>query len=563
MKLLSTLILLFTISFIAPAQIFWSEDFGTGCNTGTNANGFVTANGQWNVTDVALPETYANQWFISGHTRNTGVGNCANVCAAVNNPTLHVGNSAIPIFGLAADSTSYLTGFFCSAGYCNTTHKRAETPTIDCTGKSGINFSCIYFEGGDIPGGQNGDCSIWYFDGAAWSLLDPLTKTNQNSPCNGVFGTWTNYTIPLPSSADNNPNVKLGFQWDNNDASGGTDPSAALDDLQLSTSGSSAPVAGFTADVTSGCDSVCVTFTDTSVGATSRSWSFPGGTPSTSTSATQVVCYYTPGAYDVTLISVNGAGADTLSQSAYINVSETPIPNFTVSDQSICAGDCLVFTDATTGPVQTYTWTFAGAFPLNSNQQNPSFICYQTPGNFSVTLTVDNGTCTNSITFADYIIVTQAAQPSITQVGDTVISSPALTYQWYELSSGAIPGAVFQDYVVLQSGFYFVCIQDAAGCTACSDTFYADLNITVPEISQPAFSVYPNPVRDVLKVKVSSTTITAITIVDVMGKRIFKAEPKVNASTKSIDVTPLATGVYWIEAKTSSGKTFRAKFIKE
>jgi len=561
MKKLTTLILFSAIALSSSAQVFWTEDFGTGCNTGTNANAFVTANGQWNVTDVAVPEAYANQWFISGHTRNTGVGNCANLCAVANNPTLHIGNSAIPLFGLGADSTSYLTGFYCSFGYCNTTHKRAESPNIDCTGKTGITFSCIYFEGGDVPGGLNGDCSLWYFDGATWTMLDPLAKTNQGSPCNGTFGTWTSYSISLPASADNNPNVKLGFQWDNNDVSAGTDPSTAFDDLQLSSGSASAPVAGFTADVTTGCDSVCVTFTDTSLGATSRTWSFPGGSPSTSSSATQVVCYNAPGSYDVTLVSVNGAGSDTVTQGAYITVAQTPVPNFSVNDQNICANDCLTFTDLTTGTVQVYTWTFAGAFPLNSNQQNPAFICYQTPGDFSVTLTVENGTCTNSITFVDYINVNQAAEPIVTVLGDTLISTPALTYQWYEIQSGAIPAAIFQSYIVPGDGQYYVCIQDAFGCSSCSDTILMTNDIT--EINQPAFSVYPNPVKDVLKISVTSATITGITILDVMGKTIFEAEPKISASTKSVDVAPLAKGVYWIEAKSSSGKFYRSRFLKE
>ncbi|MCZ2141517.1 MAG: hypothetical protein LC096_09040, partial [Bacteroidia bacterium] len=60
----------------------------------------------------------------------------------------------------------------------------------------------------------------------------------------GFQGLWTSYTIQLPPSANNNPNVKIGFGWVNNDDGLGTDPSFAVDDITLSTS----PAGGLTTD---------------------------------------------------------------------------------------------------------------------------------------------------------------------------------------------------------------------------------------------------------------------------------------------------------------------------
>ena len=54
-----------------------------------------------------------------------------------------------------------------------------------------------------------------------------------------------------------------------------------------------------------------------------------------------------------------------------------------------------------------------------------SFICYQTAGDFSVTLTVENGTCTNSITRVAYVNVNQAATPVIT------VTAPNGANNWY------------------------------------------------------------------------------------------------------------------------------------
>jgi hypothetical protein len=62
-----------------------------------------------------------------------------------------------------------------------------------------------------------------------WSVLDPMATTNT---CTGS-GEWTAFGIMLPSSANNNPSVKIGFNWINNDDGSGGDPSFSVDDITL------------------------------------------------------------------------------------------------------------------------------------------------------------------------------------------------------------------------------------------------------------------------------------------------------------------------------------------
>ncbi|HRY97733.1 MAG TPA: GEVED domain-containing protein [Bacteroidales bacterium] len=81
------------------------------------------------------------------------------------------------------------------------------------------------------------------------------------------------------------------------------------------------PVAAFTANPTNLTAGGSVSFTDQSQnGPTSWSWSFPGGSPSSSASQNPVVTYATAGSYDVRLVVSNSAGSDTLFQSGYITV---------------------------------------------------------------------------------------------------------------------------------------------------------------------------------------------------------------------------------------------------
>lgn len=91
-----------------------------------------------------------------------------------------------------------------------------------------------------------------------------------------------------------------------------------------------APVSAyFSGTPTFGCGSLKVNFSDTSISLThitSYKWLFPGGNPSTSTSATPTVVYKTPGTYNVTEIVSDSGGTDTVIRKSYISVADTSAP---------------------------------------------------------------------------------------------------------------------------------------------------------------------------------------------------------------------------------------------
>jgi len=82
--------------------------------------------------------------------------------------------------------------------------------------------------------------------------------------------------------------------------------------------------ADFEADQTTVCSGSTVNFTDLSNGATTWSWAFEGGTPSTSTDQNPTVTYNTPGTYNVSLTVSDGVNSQTENKTDYISVLETP-----------------------------------------------------------------------------------------------------------------------------------------------------------------------------------------------------------------------------------------------
>jgi PKD repeat protein len=83
------------------------------------------------------------------------------------------------------------------------------------------------------------------------------------------------------------------------------------------------PEADFSADKFMACVGDPITFKDASwrAGVTDYAWSFPGGSPATSTVANPSVTYSTPGYYSVTLTATNAAGSDTKTMTNMIYIS--------------------------------------------------------------------------------------------------------------------------------------------------------------------------------------------------------------------------------------------------
>lgn len=245
---LCALILLF-YSFNAQSQVFWTENFTNGCANNCAAAAYSGVNGAWSVSSTGTNGIDNNPWYVSGAENGSVVGACATLNGT--NATLHIGSNATVLGDMGATFLNTGAGLFDIP-----TDLRAESPIINCTGKSTIIISFNYIENGD---GLNDNATFWYFDGVSWVQLSDLTKTVLCAP---VVGTWTNYSQILPVSADNNPAVKIGFKWVNNDDAIGEDPSIAIDDITLSTPVIDSVITG----VISGspfcaCDSVDVPFT--------------------------------------------------------------------------------------------------------------------------------------------------------------------------------------------------------------------------------------------------------------------------------------------------------------
>ena len=186
-------------------------------------------------------------------------------------------------------------------------------------------------------------------------------------------------------------------------------------------------VAAFTVSPAAPAEGQSVQFVDASTGSpTAWSWNFGDG--STSALQNPTHSFATTGSYSVTLVASNASSSS--SATNVVTVAANPgdlAASFTFSLSSPKIGDTVQFTDTSTGSPLIWLWNFGD--DTTSMIQNPSH-AYSTLGSKTVTLTVSNGSGSNS---ASRTVAVADSSPSIN-----------LADRWIDWSGAGVPGGIAQ-----------------------------------------------------------------------------------------------------------------------
>jgi PKD repeat protein len=204
-----------------------------------------------------------------------------------------------------------------------------------------------------------------------------------------------------------------------------------------------APVAGFTFSSSQVDIGEYVSFSDNSEGTViSYAWSFPGGTPASSSEKNPEVFYNVPGFYSVSLTVTNDGGSDKVTLDNIIEVlAGPPTAKFSASTTFANVGDLIELYDESTGNPTSWTWTISGPgiFEFVSDQ-NTSFIA-QGHGFYDIKLWVSNDYGYDETEKENYIeayapgLVVNNTSPSIIVVdyeGNTEYINPGETVKLYD-----------------------------------------------------------------------------------------------------------------------------------
>lgn len=192
---------------------------------------------------------------------------------------------------------------------------------------------------------------------------------------------WSTKTIPLTAYASQT-SAQIRFQlksgWGNN---------TYVDDVNIQATPTTPPTASYTMNDNNICAGQSVIYTNTSSGATSFSWTFPGGSPSSGTTSPITVTYAAAGTYTTTLTATNGFGSNTTTQTVTVN----PLP--TVTSNSSYGTICDNVTPVTLTGGSPAGGTYSGT-GVSSGQFNPAV---SGSGTFNITYSYTDGNgCTNT-----------------------------------------------------------------------------------------------------------------------------------------------------------------------
>lgn len=351
MKKISFGLFLCGLVFSFQAQtIVWQDDFET------PANWTINVTSGTNGVD-------ANIWVISDAEGGVAPGGCG--VASNGNKTLHVScqgmwcpgtgatyNAGDGGLGFIDSETSKRALFASNINTQNTQNLSLQFDYIG-VGQQGFDFGAILYS-------LNG--------GSTWNVLQTITPA---PTCGNGQGQWTNLSVPLPAQCANISTLRIGFQWDNDNDGAGTDPSLAINNVKITSPSQPSVTAAFTVSTDGPCLGDCITFTNTSTGASTYAWDFGNGQTSTQQTPS-ALCFNTLGTFNVQLLACNGNLCDTFSTA--------------VTVQPLLVGQVSVTSQ---GP---YTW------PFNGMVYNTSGIYVDTMANpnacdsiMTLTLTIQTG----------------------------------------------------------------------------------------------------------------------------------------------------------------------------
>ncbi|HBS86719.1 MAG: hypothetical protein A2W91_11875 [Bacteroidetes bacterium GWF2_38_335] len=290
-----------------------------------------------------------------------------------------------------------------------------------------------------------------------------------------------------------------------------------------------------------------VNFNDGSSGTpTSWSWTFPGGTPGTSTAENPTgIVYNTAGTYDVTLEVSDGTSTHSTTKTAYIFVSEDAVycdagstgvyefidavsfGTIVSTATGIGAGGYQDHTDMTTNILQGNTYPITITLGSGyASDQGRVWIDWNQDGDH---LDADEMVFESTVGVGPYS--GNITVPATATLGETVMRIRV----WDTSSAGA-------------------------NNTPCGDADWGEVEdynvvvessgVSVNEMNSVSYLIYPNPAENEVFVNVGNSNVNKIELTDITGKVLMVTE-KINDLNK-FDLSGKVAGMYFFRIYTDS-----------
>jgi PKD repeat protein len=314
-----------------------------------------------------------------------------------------------------------------------------------------------------------------------------------------------------------------------------------------------APDADFYTLTPAVCVNSSVNFVDNSSlgAATSWNWTFPGGSPATSTDQSPVVTYATPGTYSVSLTVSNANGSNSVTKNSYVTVESTTAdittPTFFEGFENLTLGAANGWSTTNLGGGSAWATTTATAYTgaksvrLNNISNTPGFIDELITPSIDLTqftsprlyykVAYANLTATDNITNSFQILSsvdcgkTWGVRRTYTETALETVNpqnssfTPTSQSQWREDNINLSSFAIYSNIIFK---FKFVAGEG-------NNLYLDDINLnnttslTEMESLENNFRVFPNPSDQdaVVYFSTESNATIAVKVFDLLGKEVY------------------------------------------
>ena len=191
-------------------------------------------------------------------------------------------------------------------------------------------------------------------------------------------------------------------------------------------------------------------------------------------------------------------------------------------------------------PVQLSTNTLLQSYNWSTGENTASIFINQASDVYLNGLT--SGGC---LVFSDTVNIEAGSPltaPTISQVGQSLVASNSLNYQWY-FNDNLLPGETNQTIFPINNGFYSVAVTGTDGCKSFSNAFEWTLNLAIEQ--QDGFRVFPNPSSEMIYIEAFAHPIKSISLIDPLGQILIQRS--INAKKTTLDISGIAPGNYFIQ----------------
>ena len=452
-------------------------------------------------------------------------------------------------FGAASDGIKILHTYVGSIGTGSPSRSRALTHEIGHwlnlahpwgnSNTPGVASNCNIDDGvTDTPNTIGWtSCNL---NGTSCGSLDNVQNFMEYSYCSTMFtnGQKTRMVAALNSSTASRNNLST---------------AANLTATGVNSNTVCAPDADFYTLTPAVCVNSSVNFVDNSSlgAATSWNWTFPGGSPATSTDQSPVVTYATPGTYSVSLTVSNANGSNSVTKNSYVtvesNTADITTPTFFEGFENLTLGAANGWSTTNLGGGSAWATTTSAAYTgaksvrLNNISNTPGFIDELITPSIDLTqftsprlyykVAYANLTATDNITNSFQILSsvdcgkTWGVRRTYTETALETVNpqnssfTPTSQSQWREDNINLSSFAIYSNIIFK---FKFVAGEG-------NNLYLDDINLnnttslTEMESLENNFRVFPNPSDQdaVVYFSTESNATIAVKVFDLLGKEVY------------------------------------------